>query len=302
MLRKWLAAGYIEKGKLHPTTVGTPQGGLISATLLVITLRGLEPAIKAATKPKDKVNVCIYADDFVITGATKEVLENKVKPVVEAFLSERGLSLSPEKTKITHINEGFDFLGMNVRKYGDKLIIKPAKSSVKRFVTDIREIIKLNKTAKTENLIRLLNPKIRGWTNYYRHVCSKKTFNYIDYSIFKRIWRWSVRRHPNKNAGWVKKKYFRSNENCNWVFSTKIKKKSSELVNFDLMAANTVPIKRHIKIKAKATPFDASYHEYFDKRISMREDAKKPNRKPKWWLCWWNLLTPKKRTKVRVIQ
>ena len=130
--------------------------------------------------------------------------------MVEAFLNERGLSLSPEKTKITHINEGFDFLGMNIRKYNSKLIIKPAKSSVKRFLADIRDIIKHNKTAKTENLIHLLNPKIRGWSNYYRHVCSKKTFNYVDNNIFESIWRWSVRRHPNKGTGWIKNKYFRS--------------------------------------------------------------------------------------------
>jgi RNA-directed DNA polymerase len=292
MLRKWLTAGYIEKGKRYPTTMGTPQGSLISPTLLVITLRGLEPTIKAATRPKDKINVCIYADDFVITGATKEVLEDKVKPVVEAFLGERGLLLSKEKTKITHINEGFDFLGMNIRKYKSKLIIKPAKSGVKRFLADIRETIKQNKTVKTENLIRLLNPKIRGWTNYYRHVCSKETFNYIDYNIFKAIWRWSIRRHPNKGARWVKNEYFRKDNLRNWVFSTRIKNKKKGNINLDLITASRVAIKRHTKIKAAATPFDASYHEYFNKRISERESAKKP----KWWLCWWNLLAPERRT------
>ena len=162
MLGKWLAAGYIENGMLHPTESGAPQGGLCSPSILTLTLSGMEAAIHAATKQKDKVNVVIYADDFIITAATREILEEQVKPVVEAFLSERGLSLSQEKTKITQIDEGFDFLGMNVRKYKGKLIIKPAKSSVKRLLADIRGIIKSNSTAKTENLIRQLNPKNSG--------------------------------------------------------------------------------------------------------------------------------------------
>ena len=130
MLKKWLDAGYIEDGKLYPTGRGVAQGGSISPTLLVVTLSGLEAAVKAVVRQKDKVNVCVYADDFIITGATPEILEKKVKPVVVSFLEERGLTLSEEKTKITHINDGFDFLGMNIRKYNGKCIIKPAKSGV----------------------------------------------------------------------------------------------------------------------------------------------------------------------------
>jgi RNA-directed DNA polymerase len=181
MLQKWLAAGYLEKGQLYATEYGVPQGGTISPTLLNITLSSLENAVKSATKRSDRVNVIVYADDFIITGKTKEVLENTVKPVVENFLRERGLVLSQEKTKITHIQEGFDFLGVNTRKYRNgKLIQKPAKKSVKKFLRNIRETVKKNQTAKTENLIRLLNPKIRGWANYYCHYCSKRTFEYID--------------------------------------------------------------------------------------------------------------------------
>ncbi|CAL7962192.1 RNA-directed DNA polymerase [Gammaproteobacteria bacterium] len=270
MLGKWLAAGYIEKGKLHPTEFGTPQGGLISPTLLTVTLSGLEQTIKSVVKQQDKVNVCVYADDFIVTGSTKEVLKNKVKPIVEAFLRGRGLSLSQEKTKITHIDEGFDFLGMNIRKYNGKLIIKPAKSSIKRLLADIREKIKLNKTAKTENLIRLLNPKVRGWANYYRHVCSKKTFNHVDNNIFQSIWRWAVRRHPKKSAKWIKQKYFRTVRLRNWVFSVTFKNRYGESICLDLIKAQKVPIKRHIKIKSAATPYDPYYKEYFEKRIGSR--------------------------------
>jgi len=156
------------------------------------------------------------------------VLENKVKPVVITFLGERGLTLSKEKTKITHINEGFDFLGINIRKYNGKLIMKPAKSSVKRFLADIRETIKRRKTVKAEDLIRMLNPKIRGWSNYYRHVCSKGTFSYVDHCIFKSIWRWAVRRHPNKTKQWIKDKYYRHTGHRDWMFSTKTKKKKQQ--------------------------------------------------------------------------
>ena len=117
ILSKWLTAGYMEKKALHPTYDGVPQGGVISPAILVLALKGLEETIRSVTSRKDKVNVISYADDFVITGAKKEVLENKVMPIVAAFLRERGLELSLEKTLITRVDDGFDFLGFNVRKY-----------------------------------------------------------------------------------------------------------------------------------------------------------------------------------------
>src|SRR5262249_19580151 len=117
MLKKWLKAGYMEDKTLHQTQEGTPQGGIISPCLLVNALSGLEVAVKAVIREKDKVNICIYADDFIITGTNREILEHKVKPAVQTFLATRGLSLSLTKTKIVHIDEGFDFLGFNIRKY-----------------------------------------------------------------------------------------------------------------------------------------------------------------------------------------
>ncbi len=298
ILRKWLAAGYVEKGALHPTLIGTPQGSIISPTLLTVTLSGLEQAVKAATVTRDKVNVVIYADDFIITGISREVLENKVKPVVEIFLRERGLSLSQSKTKLTHISEGFDFLGMNVRKYNSKLIIKPAKSGVKRFLANIRETIKLNATVKTESLIYLLNPKIRGFANYYRNVCSKQTFQYIDHFIFKSIWRWAVRRHPAKGAKWVKRKYFRYDKSRHWVFSSKVKNKEEKSFYIDLLEAKQTTIKRHIKIRAEAIPYNPIYHEYLDKRILNRTKDSRTNKCPMWWLHWWNLFNTEKNGKT----
>jgi RNA-directed DNA polymerase len=155
---------------------------------------------------------------------------------------------------------------MNIRKYKGKLIIKPAKSSVKRFLANIREIIKTKATVKVEELIQILNPKIRGWVNYYRHVCAKKTFSYVDNAIFWALWRWCKRRHPKKGRRWIKNRYFRSDKLRNWVFSTEIKGKDNKKFYLNLIQADKTPIRRHIKIKADATPYDPIYQEYLDKR------------------------------------
>jgi len=267
ILGKWLSAGYMDKGVFHQTELGTPQGGLASPTLLVLTLSGMESTVRNAVSiRKDKVNFSIYADDFIITGASREVLETKVKPQVEAFLRERGLELSQEKTKITHIDDGFDFLSINVRKYKGKCITKPSKKSIKTFLANIRELIKSNPTAKTENLIHLLNPKIRGWANYFRSSCAKKTFSYVDYHIHKALWSWVQRRHPEKRIAWRKMTYFRSDGLKNWIFCTKTSKDSGKSMYVDLFKASSVAVKRHIKIRAEATPYDPLFIEYFKKR------------------------------------
>ena len=232
-----------------------------------VTLSGLERAVNnSISKRKDKVYLSIYADDFIITGASKEVLEQKVKPVVERFLRERGLELSQEKTKITHIDDGFDFLGTNIRKYKGKLIRKPSKKSIKSFLHTIRDTVKSNPTAKTESLIHLLNPKIQGWANFHRHVCAKKTFNYVDKSIFQAIWSWVKRRHPRKSVNWRKRKYFRRRKLRNWVFFARTTEKNGAIKHVDLFEASSVPIKRHVKIRAEATPFDPQFREYFEER------------------------------------
>lgn len=267
ILSKWLSAGYMDKGVLYRTLEGTPQGGLISPTLMNLTMKGLEQTVKNCVSKTDKVNIVIYADDFIITGKSKELLENKVMPAVANFLKARGLELSEEKTRITHINDGFDFLGFNVRKYKDKLLIKPSKKNVKAFLNDVRNIIKSKIGSKTEVLIHTLNPKIRGWANYFRHGVSKSTFDYVDYRIFYALFRWIKRRHPNKNVKWRRKKYFRRQGSRDWIFFTTVyDKKRKSRVNLDLFRASSVAIKRHIKIKAAATPYDPKYDAYLKQR------------------------------------
>jgi RNA-directed DNA polymerase len=270
VLRKWLAAGYMEEGIVYPTEAGTPQGGIASPVLANMALDGLEQIAQRATTQNQKVNVVRYADDFIITGASKEVLEMQVKPAVVAFLRERGLELSEEKTRITHIDDGFDFLGFNVRKYGGKLLIKPAKQAVKRFLDNIRDLIKVNCAAKTEALLQQLNSKIRGWSNYYRHVVAKKAFGHVDHQVFRALMAWIDRRHPGKSAEWKRRRYFRSEGLRHWVFSTTTRDGLGRITCLDLFRASSVAIVRHIKIQGAATPYDPAFRRYFALREKFR--------------------------------
>ena len=183
-----------------------------------MTLRGLEDVVAQVTTRQDKVHVVAYADDFVITGASEAVLRDKVKPALKAFLDKRSLELSKEKTLVTSRERGFDFLGFNVRKYNGKLLIKPAKKNILAFLADIRSTVSSKKSVLSGELIRILNPKIRGWANYYRHVVSKQAFSYVDHHVFYATWKWSIRRHPNKPVSRVKRKYFHSDGSRSWVF------------------------------------------------------------------------------------
>ncbi len=272
ILKGWLKAGYIENQILNPTNEGTPQGGIASPVIANMTLDGLERRLYATFRAnpriimKYKVNIVKYADDFIVTGASKEILEQSVKPMIVDFLKERGLELSKEKTKITHIEDGFDFLGFNFRKYKGTLITKPAKANVKRVSDKIREIIRKNKQAKPTLVIDLLNPLIRGWANYYRHVCSAKTFQRMAMSIYHALWKWSNRRHPFKSRKWIKQKYFRTNGDRNWVFFGKKKAEDGtwEYVELNNMAATK--ISRHIKVRAAANPYDPDWDRYFEDR------------------------------------
>ncbi len=278
ILRKWLKAGYVHKRSLYPTDAGTPQGGIISPTLANMTLDGLEAEL-GKFRRQDKVHMVRYADDFIITGNSKELLENKVKPLVERFLSARGLELSPEKTSITHIDKGFDFLGVNIRKYSGKLLIKPSKENVKACLDKVRETIKDNKTARQINLIRLLNPIIKGWANYHKSVVAKEIFMHVDKEIWGSLWQWSKRRHPDKSPIWIKQKYFKTEGSRNWVFAAVDEEQfysDGKPYVAKLSCASDIPIKRHRKIRGEANPFDPKFETYFEDRMTskMRDNLK----------------------------
>jgi RNA-directed DNA polymerase len=230
ILRKWLKSGVVDRAQLLATTAGTPQGGIISPASANWTLNGLEAeltkhlgALVGKSKvEKLKVGVVRYADDFVVTGASQELLGTEIQPWIEAFLAKRGLRLSLAKTKTVHIDQGFDFLGWNFRKYEGKLLIKPSKKNVKAFYEKLGKVIGENLMVKHQDLIRLLNPMLRGWAQYHSPVVAKEMFSRMDSLLLWRLMRWAKRRHPNKNADWIRKKYWRSVGDRNWVFAADV--------------------------------------------------------------------------------
>nr|PMI39976.1 group II intron reverse transcriptase/maturase [Vibrio lentus] len=269
MLEQWLKSGYVDKGLFYDTDEGTPQGGIISPTLMLMTLAGIEQQIKStALKKGARANFIGYADDFVVTCSSKEVLVNDIKPLIAGFLAERGLALSEEKTKITHIDDGFDFLGFNHRKYKGKLLIKPSKSNTLLFLRNLRELIKKHATIPVNDLIKLINPKLRGWANYYRDCVAKQIFGYVGHKLFQALWHWAVRRHPTKSKDWVVHKYF-LNRKGQWQFHGWQKIMNMDC-HFNLFQIAKVPIERHVKIRSAATPFDPQYQEYLAKRKPKR--------------------------------
>src|SRR4051794_2078139 len=267
LLRAWLKAGYWEKGQLFPTAAGTPQGGLISPLLANFALDGLEGALKAGTKSSDKIHFVRYADDFVVTGANQELLEQKVKPALTAFLHQRGLELSEQKTVITSIQEGFNFLGHTVRKYGDKLLITPAKSKVIALQRKGSQLIHSARGLTQETLLRQLNPRLRGWANYFRHGAAARTFKKLDWHIDRMLWRWIHRRHPDKSTRWKKRKYF-SAVGEQGVFSVGTTTKGDERRVLELFRLARTKVERHIKVRGIAHPYDPKYTAYFQKRRS----------------------------------
>ncbi|GAC1425069.1 MAG: hypothetical protein NVSMB6_25770 [Burkholderiaceae bacterium] len=295
VLAKWLKSGVVDEGTLYPTKEGTPQGGIISPVLANLVLDGLEDLLGSLygsvkldgnnhQRIKHKVNFVRYADDFVITCNSKETLVEEIKPLVREFLADRGLELSEEKTKVTHISEGFDFLSQNVRKYragkpNARLLIKPSKKAVKTFLAEVRGIIRALRTATQEEVIRILNPKITGWANYHRHVVSKNIFSNIDSAIWQALWRWACRRHPMKRKKWVKDRYWKRSGGRDWTFfGNEVDKQGANRVTV-LKRMSYVAIERHVKIKGSATPFDPVYEEYFEKRLAVKMEKRLEGRR-----------------------
>lgn len=267
ILRQFLKAGFVYRKNLFPTKSGTPQGGIISPILANLALNGLAEMLEqkysasasgrvSRHNNKHRLHTVVYADDFIITANNEEIL-HQVKQDIEEFLLVRGLELSESKTLITHIHDGFDFLGWNVRKFKTKLIISPSKKSVKRICRKVREAVAKMLMSKQEDLIRKLNQIIRGWCNYHRTSCAKKAFQAIDMYVFKCLWNWAKRRHPMKSKYWRKDKYFVREGSRDWIFKTETAK---------LIFASDIKIKRHKLIKFEANPYLWEYEEYYSQR------------------------------------
>ena len=270
MIKEWLKAGYVDNNVFYRQETGTPQGGIISPLLANIALHGMEEALRVKYDNRGqsigKRVVVRYADDFVVFCETKEDTE-LARWELERWLYRRKLELSEEKTKIVHITEGFDFLGLNIRQYkvnntktGYKLLTKPSKKFLQQTRNDIREIFLNHSGNKVNDLIGKINPVIRGKANYLKKYVSSKAFSKLDNYLFTRQVRFVKRTHPNKNKKWTQDKYWgRLNlrRKDNWVFGDK--QTGNHMLKF-----RWTKIERHILVKQRSSPlaFPITTNEY----------------------------------------
>jgi RNA-directed DNA polymerase len=271
LIKQWLKAGYIDKGQFHDTQSGTPQGGIISPLLANIGLHGLENFLSQFKKKKgnyksDKYGFIRYSDDFIITANSREDIE-AIQPIIEQWLAKRGLQLNRDKTRIVNINEGFNFLGFNLRQYQGKLLIKPQKEKVLKLLQEIRDWLKQNKAVEQKIVIEQLTPLLRGVGNYYRYAVSKQVFNYIRSEIWKALWKWAKRRHPNKGKRWIANRYFKI-KGKGWEFACEVNDRRGKPKEVILFNIASTPIERHIKVKGTASPDDPFLQEYWAKRAT----------------------------------
>jgi RNA-directed DNA polymerase len=279
VIKSWLKAGVIDNEVFTPAKAGTPQGGVISPLLANIALHGMEQAITEGMKPSwEKPILVRYADDFVIFHTKKEELEKATQKIKE-WLKNMGLILSPEKTRITHTltpedgNVGFDFLGYTIRQFpvgkthsgknpkgkllGYKTIIKPSKKAVQRHTQKINQWMQKLKAAPQKALIGKLNPIIRGWCNYYKAVCAKKTFQRCDYHLFAQMMEWARKRHQQKGTHWIVRKYWHQVDGKQWVFASEVQTEEGSSL-LQLRSHSQTEIRRHVKVRASASPYDGN--------------------------------------------
>lgn len=264
ILRQWFRAGYVENGITYPTLKGTPQGGIISPLLANMTLDGLEQCIHASIPRRLRVNFIRYADDFIVTGKSQSILERKVLPAIKRFLSERGLTISEEKSKITYIRKGFTFLGQSFRKWGTTLRITPSKEAVYTVIEKIGTIINRYRNAPVEWLIQKLNEILRGWANFHRHVVASEAFTRVDKSVYEHLWRFIRKRHSAKSKDWLVQKYWKA-AGRNWIFSA-TRNHGNKSTLYQVIRVSSIGIKRHRKIIADANPYLPGYNKYFSDR------------------------------------
>jgi len=275
ILRRWLKAGVVELGTRHETEAGTPQGGIISPLLANVALDGLErvfgaynakgkyqrPAVRSGM---DKgISLVRYADDFVVTAPSRERLEQYVLPTVAAFLRERGLSLNREKTRIVHVTEGFDFLGFTIRRFDKKTLTQPQKEKTLSHLRRIRDFLIENRTVTAGNIVDLLNPVIRGWSNYYRYGSSTRTFSYADHRLWQMLWKWSCRRHRKKSRQWVRRRYFMRVGQREWIFFGEREETGKRV---QLSYHTQTPVSRYFKVHRNMTPMNPDETEYWQRR------------------------------------
>ena len=281
LVKQWLKAGYVEAEVLNPTVSGTAQGAVISPMLLNVALDGMERLLDQYPKAKEytvhskgrtwtkrvksrKYGFARYADDLLVTAETREDIE-AIKPILAEWLSIRGLNFNEEKTKIVPIEQGVNFLGFHIQRFGGRCFTVPQKEKVLSFLKEVRAWLKTHPTVKPEAVISHLNPMLRGWANYYKHSASKRVFSYVDDQVWKALWAWALRRHPNKGKTWVATKYFLS-DSTGWTFKTTVQDRNGRPKVITLHKLRSVPIERHVKVKGTASPDDPRLGHYWHDR------------------------------------
>jgi RNA-directed DNA polymerase len=275
MVRAWLKAGVIESAQFTPTEEGTPQGGVISPVLLNVALHGMEHAAGVRYRPRarsgaETVRGCPvlvrYADDYVAMCHSREQAE-QVKADLAAWLEPRGLRFNQDKTRVVHVEDGFSFLGFDIRRRVDrqgsgKLLITPSKESVKRLRKRLTADVRSMHGANAAAVVFRLNPVIRGWSAYYRSGVSGRIFTGLDHHVWHLTYRWARRSHPNKSRGWVATRYFgkfNKSRQDRWVFGDR--DSGAYLTKFAW-----TKIVRHVPVHGGASPDDPALAEYWADR------------------------------------
>ncbi|MFB2979053.1 group II intron reverse transcriptase/maturase [Microseira sp. BLCC-F43] len=285
-IRAWLKAGVMDGKQLFPTSLGTPQGGVISTLLANIALHGMENRIKqyAETLPgkkqhnRDALSLIRYADDFVILHENLTVVQ-RCQQIISEWLKDMGLELKPSKTRITNTltkegeqSPGFNFLGFTIRQHpvgkyqtgkngqgkplGFKTIITPSKEGLNRHIKRIGEVIETHNSSPQWALIKRLNPIIMGWANYYSTQVSKEAYSKADFYTYQQLRAWANRRHPNKDKHWVANNYWHTLENRTWVFASR-KPGKNQLMR--LIPHSETPIVRQVKVQGERSAFDGDW-------------------------------------------
>lgn len=283
LIHAWLKAGYLETGNWFATERGTPQGGLISPLLLNIALHGLGNDLYQRFRyhqPRQiprkyylikdaRYRIVRFADDFVVMSETKAEIEQLV-PVLSDWLARRGLQLHPDKTRIVHIDDGFNFLGMTLRRFNGHCLTKPDKSRVLEQLRSVRLWLKQHPAISPEGMIRHLNPILRGWAQYYQPGTSKVTFKWMSHQLWQASWRWCMRRHPQKGKRWVQRKYYRTLSGRKWIFATEVTDRRGQRKLLRLFNLADTPIRSHILVRDTYTPDDAIQAAYGYQRQRQR--------------------------------
>ena len=270
LVERWLKAGVVDKGRFAPTEEGTPQGGVISPVLLNVALHGMEQAagacyrtvgVNAGRSVAGSPVLVKYADDLVVLCTSREQAE-EARSRLAAWLAPWGLAFSEEKTRVVHLDEGFDFLGFNVRRYWGKLLVKPSKAAVRRYRRRLAAEMRSLRGANAQAVVSRLNPIIRGWSAYYRTVVSSEVFSDLDHYVWRLTYKWAKHSHPNKPTSWTVQRYF--GEFCKsrrdkWVFGDRDS-------GAYLQKHAWTKIVRHQMVPGQASPDDPALTDYWARR------------------------------------